>query len=60
MDRRDELECLLSVRGWDVLYRIRWGEEEDGLGSECVGACELTSVVEYGAMRCAEGGSRLA
>ena len=45
VDRRDELECLLAVRGWDVLYRIRWGEEEDGLGFECVGACELRSVV---------------
>ena len=32
VDRRDGLECVLAVRDGDVLYSIRWGEEEDALG----------------------------
>ncbi len=60
VDRRDGLECLLAVRDGDVLYSIRWGEEEDALGFECLGACELKCCVQFGAMHCAEGGSRLA
>ena len=44
VDRRDGLECLLAVRDGDVLYSIRWGEEEDALGFECVGGVRVEAL----------------